>query len=223
VDVTSSSAITTLDPATRNAPQQFPRGVPSRLREQLDFLAPPADEDLACVLESLLFVATEPVELSTLARSLGVRPSALNRAVQELCEHLRCRGLRLQRLNNHLQLVTAPECSQHVERFLGVVAEQPLSRAALETLAIVAYRQPVTRGAIEMIRGVNAERALATLRSRCLVEEVGRAETIGRPVLFGTTMQFLEHFGLESLADLPPFPQGAEDDGRGLPDRASSA
>ena len=186
--------------------------------DQLDPIESLSPEDLPAVLESLLFVATEPVELATLARSLGVRLSQVESAAGELAARLKCRGLRLQRSVDRFQLVTAPECSRHVERFLGVVAEQPLSRAALETLAIVAYRQPVTRATIEMIRGVNAERALATLRSRSLVEEVGRAEAIGRPVLFGTTIQFLEHFGLESLADLPPFPEEAEHDGWNLPD-----
>ncbi len=175
--------------------------------DQLDLLTPPESADLPAIIESLLFVATEPVEAGTLARSLGVRSATLERAVRELSERLRSTGLRLQRSQTSMQLVTAPEWSQHVERFLGVAAEQPLSKAALETLAIVAYRQPVTRGTIESIRGVNAERALATLRSRWLVDEVGRSETVGRPLLFGTTIQFLEHFGLESLVDLPPLPE----------------
>jgi segregation and condensation protein B len=161
-------------------------------------------DDLPAALESLLFVASEPAEVATLARALGVRPAALEWAVEELSKRLRSGGLRVQRAETRLQLVTAPRWSQHVERFLGVAAEQPLSNAALETLAIVAYRQPVTRAGIEGIRGVNADRAIATLRGRGLIEDVGRAEAIGRPVLYGTTMQFLEFFGLESLADLPP-------------------
>jgi len=163
--------------------------------------------ELSSALESILFVATEPVELSTLARSLGVRPTTLEGAAQELSERLKGGGLRLQRSQTCMQLVTAPEWSRHVERFLGVAAEQPLSTAALETLAIVAYRQPVTRATVESIRGVNAERALATLRSRCLVDEVGRSEAVGRPLLYGTTMEFLEYFGLESLGALPPLPE----------------
>lgn len=178
--------------------------------EQLDLLPPPEAEALPAVIESLLFVASEPVEVATLARSLGVRPSVVERALTQLSERLKCGGLRLQRSPAAVQLVTAPEWSRHVERFLGVSAEQPLSSAALETLAIVAYRQPVTRATIETIRGVNAERALATLRSRCLVEEVGRSESVGRPLLFGTTMQFLEHFGLESLGALPPLPEALD-------------
>lgn len=174
---------------------------------QLDLLPPPQQESLAAIIESLLFVAPEPVELSTLARSLGIRHTVLERALAELGERLKSGGLRLQRSPSAVQLVTAPEWSRYVERFLGVAAEQPLSSAALETLAIIAYRQPVTRAVIETIRGVNAERALATLRARCLVDEVGRTESVGRPLLYGTTMQFLEHFGLESLGALPPLPE----------------
>ncbi len=107
--------------------------------EQLELLPPPAVE-LPAALESLLFVATEPVEMGTLARSLGVRPASVETAAQELAERLRSSGLRLQRSDGRLQLVTAPQWARYVQRFLGVSAEQPLSRAALETLAIVAYR-----------------------------------------------------------------------------------
>ncbi|HWQ28056.1 MAG TPA: SMC-Scp complex subunit ScpB, partial [Dehalococcoidia bacterium] len=97
------------------------------------------------------------------------------------------------------------EWARYVERFLG--AEYPrLSDAALETLAIIAYRQPVTRAVIESIRGVNSDGALATLLHRGLIEAVGRADTVGRPILFGTTVRFLEHFGLEKPEDLPPLP-----------------
>lgn len=199
-------AVVRARPDANGAHPSRPRVVP----DQLDLQQPPAAADLPAVLESLLFVATEPVDVATLARSLGVRPAAVERAVAELGERLRSGGLRLQRSNDRMQLVTAPEWSRYVETFLGVTAEQPLSRAALETLAIVAYRQPVTRATIESIRGVNADRVLATLRSRNLVDEVGRSESVGRPVLYGTTMQFLEFFGLESLNDLPPLPEESE-------------
>ena len=170
----------------------------------------PQPEDLPKALESLLFVASEPVEIATLARALGVRSAAVEHAAAELGRQLQGRGLRLQRAGSCLQLVTAPEWARQVERFLGVAAEQPLSTAALETLAIVAYRQPVTRTGIESIRGVSADRALATLRARDLIEELGRAESVGRPVLYGTTMRFLECFGLQSLGDLPPLPSCEE-------------
>lgn len=177
---------------------------------QRRLLIPPDPEQLPRALESLLFVAAEPAEIATLARALGVRPSAIERAATELTEQLHGRGLCLQRDGSRLQLVTAPEWARHVERFLGVAAEQPLSAAALETLAIVAYRQPVSRAVVEAIRGVSADRALSTLRARGVIDEVGRAESVGRPLLYGTTMRFLEYFGLQDLGSLPPLPEGED-------------
>jgi segregation and condensation protein B len=167
---------------------------------------PPAD--LVGALESLLFVAEEPVEPAFLASALNVGVGAVRAALETLAERFRERGIRVQQGNGRVQLISAPEFGPYVERFLGSVAEQRLSNAALETLAIVAYRQPVTRSAIEQIRGVNSERALATLRARDLVQEVDRAETVGHPVLFGTTMRFLEYFGLEHSGELPPLGDG---------------
>jgi segregation and condensation protein B len=109
----------------------------------------------------------------------------------------------LQRQGDGLQLVTHPRAAAVVQRFLGLETSARLSTAALETLAIVAYRQPVTRAHIEAIRGVNPDYALATLTARGLVEEVGRLNAVGRPALFGTTFEFLRAFGLRSLDDLP--------------------
>jgi segregation and condensation protein B len=157
-------------------------------------------------LEALLFLADEPVELADLARALEVHLATARGLVEALAESLRGRGLRVQRLGTRVQLVTAPECGPYIERFLGARNEQRLSAAALETLAIIAYKQPISRPQIEAIRGVDSGRAIATLRTRDLIEEVGRAESVGRPVLYGTTMRFLEHFGLEHPADLPPLP-----------------
>lgn len=145
------------------------------------------------------------MDVSVLARSLGVTRARMERALDELAERLAGRGVRLQRTGDLVQLVSAPEWARYVERFLG--AEYPrLSDAALETLAIIAYRQPVTRAVIESIRGVNSDGALATLLHRGLIEAVGRADTVGRPILFGTTVRFLEYFGLEKPEDLPPLP-----------------
>lgn len=170
--------------------------------EALRPLPPPAD--LAGAMEALLFVAAEPVEPATLAQVLSVDVADVDAAVSDLTARLAGRGMRVQRDGARLQLASAPEFGAYVERFLGTVAEQKLSAAALETLAIVAYRQPATRATIEAVRGVNSERALTALRARGLVDEVGRAETVGHPVLFGTTMRFLEYFGLEHPGDLPP-------------------
>jgi len=101
-------------------------------------------------------------------------------------------------------MVTAPEVAPYVERFLGLDEDRSLSQAALETLAIIAYKQPITRTAIEAIRGVNCEWTIASLKARGLISEVGRAQAQGRPYLFGTTFRFLEYFGLEEPEDLPP-------------------
>lgn len=183
----------------------------SRGRAPMPFPRQPAapidlPDDLIAAVEALLFVAPEPVEPAALARALGVPPDEVREALAQLGRRLSATGIRVQSDGRRYQLVSAPEYGRYVERFLGAEDAGRLSTAALETLAIVAYQQPITRARIEAIRGVNSERALAVLRARGLIEEVGRAETVGRPVLFGTTMRFLEHFGLEHPRDLPPLP-----------------
>ncbi len=174
-------------------------------------MAQPADLDsLPLIIESLLLVADEPVEVAHLARIVGARAEEVAAAIETLALDCQRRGVRLQRTGNAVQFVTAPEAAPYVERFLGVDEDHRLSHAALETLAIIAYKQPITRAAIEAIRGVNCERALATLKARGLVAEVGRASSSGRPYLYGTTFRFLEYFGLEKPEDLPPLrPQEA--------------
>ena len=167
---------------------------------------------LKLAIESILFVADEPVELATLARIAGAGEEDVARAVEEIAAECRDRGVRVQRTGTAAQMVTAPEAAPYVERFLGVEEDHRLSHAALETLAIIAYKQPITRTAIEAIRGVNCDRALASLKARGLVAEVGRAGGAGRPYLYGTTFRFLEYFGLEKPEDLPPL---REEEGRG--------
>jgi segregation and condensation protein B len=119
------------------------------------------------------------------------------------------RGVRLQRHRESVQLTTAPELAPDVERYLGLEATSHLSRAALEALAIVAYQQPVTRPQVDSIRGVNSDGVLKSLLNKGLVQEAGRAEGPGRPILYTTTPEFLQHFGLNSLAELPPIPVDA--------------
>lgn len=159
----------------------------------------------------MLFVAEAPVSLRRLAEVAGCDEAAVAEALEELEQQLAGRGIRLQRHHELVQLVTAPEAAAAVERFLGLDGTVRLSNAALETLAVIAYRQPVTRAQIEQVRGVSADRAIATLIAHGLIEEVGRLNAVGRPALFGTTVEFLEHFGLRSLADLPPLPQAEEE------------
>ncbi len=164
-----------------------------------------SDEQLCSVLESLLFVAGRPLEIPELRRLLLVEDARLRRVVATLaadCER-QARGLRVQRQGDSVQFVSAPENARFVAALLGLPTQVKLTTAALETLAVVSYRQPVTRTQIEFIRGVNSDRALASLIQHGLVTEVGRANTIGRPALFGTTPEFLQQFGLSSLEALP--------------------
>lgn len=163
-------------------------------------------DNLNVIIESILFVADEPVEITSLARVTGRRATDVVAAVEEIASASQGRGLRVQRAGAAVQLVTAPEAAPFVEQFLGVDQDQRVSHAALETLAIIAYKQPISRQVIEAIRGVNCDRALASLKARGLVTEVGRAPTAGRPYQYGTTFRFLEYFGLERPEDLPPLP-----------------
>jgi segregation and condensation protein B len=160
--------------------------------------------ELTALVESLLFVADEPVSVGRLAEALEVAPGQVERALRELEQSLEGRGLRVERMGSRVQLVTAAEAAEHVQRFLGLAAQRRLSPAALEALAIIAYRQPTTRPAIEAVRGVSSDAVLRTLLSAGLIEEVGRAPTVGRPILYGTTFGFLQHFGLGRLEDMPP-------------------
>jgi segregation and condensation protein B len=159
---------------------------------------------LAAQVESLLFIAVEPVTPGQLATALETTNADVTRALDELDASLRTRGLRLQRHNGRVQLTTAPETAEAIERFLGLEATSHLSRAALETLAIIAYQQPVTRPQVDAVRGVNSDGVMRTLLSKGLIQEGGRAEGPGRPILYSTTPEFLQHFGLNSLNELPP-------------------
>jgi segregation and condensation protein B len=162
---------------------------------------PPA---LALLVESLLFVAGEPVTVAQLARALEAPPDAVEAALEELTARYAERGVRVQRHGEHIQLVSAPEAARAVGRFLGVQASGRLSSAALEVLAIIAYRQPLTRAQVDAIRGVDSSGTVRALLARDLIQEAGRLETVGRPILYATTPAFLQQFGLTSLADLPP-------------------
>lgn len=163
----------------------------------------PDDATLLMLLEALLFVAVEPTPADRLATALGVSVERVQAGLTQLEAQLHRRGIRLQRHREAFQLVSAPEAAAAIETFLGLDLTTKLSRAALETLAIIAYRQPITRPQIEAIRGVSSDGVIRSLLHRGLIEEVGRLEQPGRPVLFGTTFEFLRYFGLTSLDDLP--------------------
>ena len=167
--------------------------------------APDAAVPLTALVEAVLFVADAPVAVADLARALDVAKGAVERSLAELatvCDG--GRGVRLQRTNGMVQLVSAPEAAGAIECFLGLEQSTRLSRAALDTLSIIAYRQPVTRPEIDALRGVDSDGVLRTLLARGLTEVVGRRDTVGHPVEYGTTFLFLEYFGLTGLGDLPP-------------------
>ena len=159
---------------------------------------------LAAQVEAVLFVAERPITVAELCKLLQAPPDAVEDALDGLAAGYERRGISLQRHGEALQLVSQPAAAGVVQRFLGLEMSARLSPAALETRAIVAYRQPVTRAQIEAIRGVSPDHALANLIARGLVEDVGRLETVGRPILYGTTFEFLRAFGLNRLSDLPP-------------------
>lgn len=166
---------------------------------------------VAARVESVLFVAEEPVSAHRLAEALGIPVGQVEEALDALVEQYEARGLRLQWIDGRVQLTTAPEAAYHIERFLGLEARVHLTQAALEALAIIAYRQPVTRPEIEAIRGVGSDSVLRTLLSAGLIDRVGRDEGVGRPFLYGTTAEFLQHFGLQSLDELPSLEQFEEE------------
>jgi segregation and condensation protein B len=166
---------------------------------------------LTARVESLLFVADGAVPVSRLAEALEVPSRAVEQALADLQASYQQRGLSVQRFRDRVQLTTAPAAAPLVERFLGLAASTPLSRAALEALAIIAYQQPVTRPQIEAVRGVNSDSVIKNLLTKGLIEESGRAEGPGRPLLYSTTTEFMQHFGLNALSDLPPLtPPGVE-------------
>ena len=167
---------------------------------------------LSVKLEALLFVAAEPVTSAQLATALDVAPSVIERGLNELDASLSTRGLRLQRNAGRVQLTTAPQLAELIERFLGLEATSHLSRAALETLAIIAYQQPVTRPQIDSIRGVNSDSMMKSLLNKGLVLESGRADGPGRPILYSTTPEFLQHFGLNSILEMPPLAKPDEEE-----------
>jgi len=167
-----------------------------------------ADEELAggasmADIEALLFVAERPLSRAELRVVARLSAEDLDERLGDLEVHLRERGIRLLSSGDRVMLGTSPESGPLIARYLGADAVR-LSPAALETLAIIAYRQPVTRGVIERIRGVDCGHVVRGLLHRRLIHEQGRAESPGRPILYATSMEFMERFGLTSLDDLPP-------------------
>ena len=169
---------------------------------------PIAEVDLPPLLEAYLFVATEPVQPAEIGRLLNVEAAAVEEALEDVTNAYARRinsGLHVVRIAGGYQMATRPAMAEGVARLLAAPGQKGrLSKPALETLAIIAYQQPVTQAEIEAVRGVNADAVLKTLTERRLVQEMGRREVPGRPFLYGTTPDFLHYFGLHTLEDLPP-------------------
>jgi len=169
---------------------------------EADELGTPVGDLTETQLEALLFVAEKPLSRREIGQLAGVDRATVDERLGDLEVSLAGRGIRLVLVGDRVELATAPEAGALVAKYVGVDAVR-LSPAALETLAIVAYRQPVTRAAIERVRGVDSDYTVRALLHRRLIAEQGRSEAPGRPILYGTGFEFLERFGLTSLDELP--------------------
>ncbi len=172
-------------------------------------------KNVKAILEGLLFACgDEGITIKELAKIMEVSEKAIEHLIEELkydYEHA-SRGIMIMESQNVYHLTTKPEHSEYYKRLVEAPQSSRMSQAALETLAIIAYRQPITRSEIDEIRGVKSDRPVQTLIARSLIEEVGRKEGVGRPVLFGTSKDFLTYFGLTSLEELPPLPDNFDVD-----------
>ncbi len=171
--------------------------------------------ELKAIAEGLLFVAgDEGLQVQQIAQVLEINTEEALSLIEELQDDYsrEGRGFQIVQYADAYQLATRKEHSRYYKKLVETPTSSNLSQAALETLAIIAYRQPITRAEIEEVRGVKTDKALQTLMSRLLIKEVGRAEGTGRPILYGTTKEFLEHFGLQTLEELPPLPDQVEEE-----------
>lgn len=156
-------------------------------------------------IEAILLVAEKPVSAKELSSVCGAMYADVQKIMVQLIEDYKDRGIKILRKGDYYSLVTDPESAEAVARFLNEELRHDLSEAALEALSIITYKQPVTRVEIEEIRGVASDQLLRNLLIRGLIQEIGRKESPGRPILYGTTMEFLQYFGLNDESELPEF------------------
>ena len=163
------------------------------------------EKNLPAIIEAILFVSGEPVNVADLAHALDMTVAEISPVLDALRDEYdkNQRGLKLNRFGMSVQLATRPDYAPQIERLLQPIQKQSLTQAAMETLSIIAYRQPITKSEIEAVRGVKCDYSVTSLMNKGLIEEVGRRESLGRPILYGTTEAFLSHFGIETLDDLP--------------------
>lgn len=168
-----------------------------------------SERNIESAIEAVLFSVGEAVETERLAQALELEVEAVKNGAQRLQKRLEDEdsGIRLIEIGDCVQLCSAPNYFEYIQKTVQIKKQMGLSAAALETLSIIAYNQPVTKGTIEFIRGVDCSYSVTKLTERGFIDEVGRAETPGRPILYGTTMEFLRCFGLKSLDELPPLPE----------------
>lgn len=168
-------------------------------------------DQVSSIIEAILFVAGDPVDVKAIARALEISDKEAETALNALGSRLdyERRGLHMKRFGAKAQLCIRPEYAPYVEKLLQPVQKQSLGQAAMETLSIVAYRQPITRSEIEEIRGVKCDYSVQMLLSRGLICESGRKDTVGHPIIYATTDEFLNHFGIASLSELPPIEEVA--------------
>lgn len=168
-----------------------------------------SEKNIESAIEAVLFSVGEAVETERLALALEISEEAVKDGAIRLQKRLESedRGIRLVEIGGSVQLCSAPNYFEYIQKTVQIKKQMGLSAAALETLSIIAYNQPVTKGTIEFIRGVDCNYSVTKLLERGFIDEVGRAETPGRPILYGTTMEFLRCFGLKNLNELPPLPE----------------
>lgn len=164
------------------------------------------------IAEALIFASSEPISIKTMAMIIGVNEHTLKQMINDLMEDYQQKqcGIQIIEVANGYQFATNSEYAVYIEKLQKMPRNIGLSQAAIETLAIVAYKQPITKAEIEALRGVSIESSLATLVDKSLIEETGRKETPGRPILYGTTKRFLKYFGLNDLNELPKVPEWIE-------------
>lgn len=164
------------------------------------------EEQMKSVIEAILFAWSDPLSLKDISKVLGIEDKKTAILLQEMMDEFNYnrRGIQIIKMNDYYQLATKPEHFEFVQKLMEPKQNKGLTQAALETLAIIAYRQPIPKGEIESIRGVKCDKALSTLLEKDLIEEKGRLEKTGRPIIYGTTLNFLKTFGIKVIEDLPP-------------------
>ena len=169
--------------------------------------------DKKAAVEAILFASGSPVEPEKIAEALEMKPSQAEKLILELMDDYEKqeRGITIIKLNKSYQMVSAKKFAPEIRKVMDLRRNTPLSQAALEVLAVVAYNQPVTKAFVEQVRGVDCSGVLGSLTAKGLVEEKGRLELPGRPLLYGTTENFLRCFNLESIENLPPLPESDKD------------